>query len=29
MTGIGLSALIGVLLNLIIPQDKVEERSKE
>lgn len=29
MTGIGLSALIGVLLNLIIPQDKEEERSKE
>jgi uracil permease len=29
MTGIGLSALIGVLLNLMIPQDKVEERSKE
>jgi uracil permease len=29
MKGIGLSALIGVLLNLIIPQDKVEERSKE
>lgn len=29
MTGIGLSALIGVLLNLIIPQYKVKEESKE
>lgn len=29
MTGIGLSALIGVLLNLTIPQYRVKEESKE
>lgn len=29
MTGIGLSALIGVLLNLILPKEKEKNKSEE